>query len=189
MSEESPAFVGVAPALLVSMPQLADPNFHQSVILICEHGAHGAFGLVLNRRTETPASSVVRLSPPVEVDNGLELWIGGPVDPERGWILTGAEPPDTESVRVSDGVYLSTSQDLLRRLLVNPASPRTRLLTGYAGWSAGQLDAELSSSAWLTAEADPDIIFSAQPTDMWETTIRRLGADPALLQMGGESVH
>ena len=89
MSSELPAFGGVASALLVSMPQMTDPNFHQTVILLCEHGADGAFGLVLNRPTETSAASVVRLAPPVEIDNGLELWIGGPVEPERGWILTG----------------------------------------------------------------------------------------------------
>jgi len=189
MSDESPDFAGVAPALLVSMPQLVDPNFHRTVILLCEHGAEGAFGLVLNRRTETSAASVVRLSFPVEIDRGLELWTGGPVEPERGWILTATEPSDTEAVRVSDGVYLSTSQELLRQLLAKPQAPETRLLTGYAGWSAGQLDAELSSSAWLTAEADADIIFGTQPADMWETTIRRLGADPLLLQMGGQSVH
>ena len=189
MSDESPEIAGVAPALLVSMPQLVDPNFHRTVILLCEHGAGGAFGLVLNRRTETSAASIVLLAPLVEIDNGLELWIGGPVEPERRWILTGTEHTDTESVEVSDGVFLSTSQELLRRLLVTPRPPRTRLLTGYAGWGAGQLDAELSSSAWLTTEADPEIIFSTQPAEMWETTIRRLGADPSLLQMGGESVH
>ena len=108
---------------------------------------------------------------------------------ERGWILTGTRPLDTESVQVSDGVFLSTSQDLLRRLLVSPPPPQTRLLTGSAGWSAGQLDAELLSSVWLTAEADPEIVFSVRPDEMWETTIRRLGADPSLLQMGGEHVH
>jgi len=189
MSDESLKAVGVAPALLVSMPQLADPNFHRTVILLCEHGADGAFGLVLNRRTETPAASVVQLAPPVEVDNGLELWIGGPVEPECGWVLTGTEPPDAESVQVTDGVFLSTSQDLLRQLLVAPSPPRTRLLTGYAGWGAGQLDAELSSSAWLTTEADPEIIFGTRPAEMWEATIRRLGADPSLLQMGSASVH
>ncbi len=62
-------------------------------------------------------------------------------------------------------------------------------MTGYAGWGAGQLDAELEASAWLTSEADPDFIFDTQPGDLWETTIRRLGADPTLLQMGGGSVH
>ena len=167
-NKEVSKFVGVAPSLLISMPQLTDPNFRQTVILLCEHAAQGAFGLVLNRRTETAASSVVHLSPPVETDNGLELWIGGPVDPERGWILTGTRPEDPDSVRISDGVYLSTSQSLLRELLINPRPPRTRLLTGYAGWNAGQLDAELSSSSWLMTEADAGIIFGARPADMWE---------------------
>ena len=81
----------LAPTLLLSMPQLNDPNFKQTVVLLCEHGEEGAFGLVLNRQTNTPASSVVRLTPPVGVDNGLQLWIGGPVEPERGWILMGGE--------------------------------------------------------------------------------------------------
>ena len=85
----------LAPSLLVSMPQMQDPNFERSVILLCEHNAEAAFGLVLNRRTDTPASNVVRLMPPVsstssfageKKQSGLELWIGGPVEPERGWI-------------------------------------------------------------------------------------------------------
>ena len=189
MSDESTVREGMAPALLVSMPQLADPNFHQSVVLLCEHDARGAFGLVLNRRTRTPASSVVRLTPPISTDNGLELWIGGPVEPERGWILTGTHPSDEESVEVSDGVYLSTSQDLLRQLLEQPSPARTRLLTGYAGWEPGQLDAELSASAWLTTDADADFIFTTRADEMWQATIRRLGADPSLLQMGGGGVH
>ena len=86
-------------------------------------------------------------------------------------------------------MYLSTSVDLLRRFLEEPPPPRTRLLTGYVGWGAEQLDAELAASAWLMAEVDLDIIFDTQSSDMWETVIRRLGADPALLQMGGGAVH
>ncbi len=178
----------LAPKLLLSMPQLNDPNFKQTVVLLCEHGEEGAFGLVLNRQTDTPASSVVRLSPPIEVENGLQLWIGGPVEPERGWILMGDEPPEVESVEVCDGLYLSTSPDLLRRLLVNGPPERTRLLTGYAGWGAGQLDAELSASSWLIADIQLDLIFDIQATQMWETAIRRLGAEPSMLQMGS-GVH
>ena len=174
----------LAPRLLLSMPQLNDPNFKQTVVLLCEHGEKGAFGLVLNRQTDTPASSVVRLTPPVEVDNGLQLWIGGPVEPERGWILMGDQRTDAEAVRVCDGLYLSTSADLLRQLLVNRPQGRTRLLTGYAGWGAGQLDAELAASAWLIADVQLDLIFETQATQMWETAIRRLGAEPSMLQMG-----
>jgi len=178
----------LAPTLLLSMPQLVDPHFKQTVVLLCEHGEEGAFGLVLNRQTETPASSVVRLTPPVDVDNGLQLWIGGPVEPERGWILMGDEPLDADSVEVSDGLYLSTSPDLLRRLLVDRPPDRARLLTGYAGWGAGQLDEELAASAWLVADVQLDLIFDTAPADMWETAIRRLGADPSTLQMG-RGVH
>ena len=178
----------LAPRLLLSMPQLNDPHFKQAVVLLCEHGEEGAFGLVLNRQTDTPASSVVRVTPPVDVDNGLQLWIGGPVEPERGWILMGDQQADAESVRVCDGLYLSTSADLLRRVLVNRPQRRTRLLTGYAGWGAGQLDAELSASAWLIADVQLDLIFETQATQMWETAIRRLGAEPSMLQMG-HGVH
>ena len=168
----------LAPRLLLSMPQLHDPNFRRTVVLLCEHGEEGAFGLVLNRQTDTPVSSVVRLTPPVSVDNGLQLWIGGPVEPERGWILMGQEPADAESVEVCQGLYLSTSPNLLRRLLEDRRPERTRLLTGYAGWGAGQLDAELSASAWLIADVQLDLIFDIQAAQMWETAIRRLGADP-----------
>lgn len=179
----------LAPSLLVSMPQMVDPNFHQSVILLCEHHASGAFGLVLNRQTEMSAADVVRLNPPVTGDSGLGLWVGGPVEPERGWILMGTEPVGVESVCVCEGVHLSTSVSLLRQYLEQQPPPRTRLLTGYAGWGAGQLDAELAASAWLTAEVDRDIVFDTGAGDMWEAVIRRLGADPSLLQMGGGGVH
>ena len=177
----------LAPTLLLSMPQLRDPNFQQTVVLLCEHTDDSAFGLVLNRQTDTPASSAVQLSPPVDEDNGLQLWIGGPVEPERGWILTGEEPPEADSVQVCDGLYLSTSPDLLRRVLVGSPPGRTRLLTGYAGWGAGQLDDELSSS-WLLADVQIDLIFDTKPSQMWETAIRRLGAEPSMLQMG-RGVH
>jgi putative transcriptional regulator len=187
MSDNPKPFNSLAPALLLSMPQLADPNFKRSVVLLCEHNAEGAFGLVLNRKTDTPAASVVRLDPPVTPVGGLELWIGGPVEPERGWILTGESPDEAGAVRVCDGIYLSTSPDLLRRFLESPP-PRTRLLTGYAGWGAGQLDAELAASAWLTADVQLDLVFDTDAALMWDRAIRRLGADPAMLQMGG-GVH
>ena len=174
----------LAPRLLLSMPQLNDPNFKQTVVLLCEHGEEGAFGLVLNRQTDTPVSSVVRLSPPVDVDNGVQLWIGGPVEPERGWILLGDQGGDAGAMEVCDGLYLSTSPDLLRQLLMDRPVGRTRLLTGYAGWGAGQLDAELSASAWLVADIQLDLIFETQAAQMWETAIRRLGAEPSMLQMG-----
>ena len=127
-------------------------------------------------------------SPPAAQGDALRLWIGGPVEPQRGWILLREQPADADAVRVCEGVYLSTSADLLRRLLAASPASDARLLTGYAGWGPGQLDAELSASAWLMADVDVDIVFQTAPDRMWEAAIRRLGADPSSLQMS-HGVH
>jgi putative transcriptional regulator len=171
------------PTLLMSMPQLQDPNFARTVVLLCDYASEGAFGLVLNRPTEMPATSMVKLEPPIVGGNQLPLCIGGPVDPERGWILIGTPPEDVEYRELQDGLYLSTSPALLRRVLsTTPAPPRARVLAGYAGWGPGQLDMELAHSAWLMGNVELDLIFEVQPDAMWDTAIRRLGADPAALQ-------
>jgi putative transcriptional regulator len=178
----------LAPRLLLSMPQLTDPNFARTVVLLCEHAPEGAFGLVLNRPTDMAASSVVGLVPPVQTDNGMRLWIGGPVEPNRGWILLGEERPGVETLRIVDGLFLSTSPELLRQMLVATPPPQARVLAGHAGWGPGQLDVELNESAWLTADVELDLVFGADAAVMWETAIRRLGADPSLLQ-GSHGVH
>ena len=168
------------PALLLSMPQLQDPNFARTVVLLCDYNADGAFGLVLNRPTDAPATSMVQLDPPLEHGNDLPLWIGGPVEPQRGWILVADEPP-TEFKMIRDGLYLSTSPELLRRVLETRPAPRARVLAGYAGWGPGQLDEELAASAWLLGDIDLDLVFDVAADQMWETAIRRLGADPSSL--------
>ena|SRR5688572_13648198 len=181
----------LAPALLLSMPQLSDPNFNRTVVLLCKHFEEGAFGLVMNRPLTTGGKVIVNLDPPVESSGDLEVWVGGPVEPERSWILVGDDKPETEGlggIRIAEGMYLSTSPDLLRRLLEPEPPSRTRLIIGYSGWGPGQLEAELNASAWLISEVDRDLIFDTPPECMWEAAIRRLGADPASLTMS-RGVH
>lgn len=181
----------LAPALLLSMPQLTDPNFNRTVVLLCKHSEDGAFGLVVNRPLVTSGQVIVNLEPVVSTERELQVWIGGPVEPQRSWILVGEEPDEAEEatgVRIADRLYLSTSPDLLRRLLYPEPPPRTRLVVGYSGWGPGQLDAELKASAWLLSDVDRDLIFNTPPERMWEAAIRRLGADPAALQMS-RGVH
>jgi putative transcriptional regulator len=181
--------MSLAPALLLSMPQLVDPNFARTIVLLCEHAAEGAFGLVVNRPSELSASEAVSLQPPIEHANDLPLLIGGPVEPQRGWILT-AQPPDGVDYRgLGAGLYLSASPVLLRRALMSRPMPRrTQVLAGYAGWGPGQLDAELADSAWLIAPVELDLIFEIPASAAWDMAIRRLGADPHLLQPG-HGVH
>ena len=174
---------GAAPLLLVSMPQMADPNFAKTVILLCDYTEDGAFGLVVNRPMGEPAWQLVRTEPPVRVDPSLRLWMGGPVDPQQTWVLMAeAQGPGDEHREVCPGVLLSSSKELTLQLLQTPASSRARVLVGYAGWGPGQLDKELASSSWLTVDVDPSLIFGVPADEMWETAIRRLGADPAALQ-------
>jgi putative transcriptional regulator len=181
----------LAPALLLSMPQLADPNFSRTVVLLCKQDRHGAFGLVLSRPETTVGRVVVNLDPPFTTERELEVWIGGPVEPQRSWLLVGDElnAADAETaMKVGEGLYLSTSPALLRRVLEADPPERTRLIIGYAGWEAGQLEAELAASAWLMSDVDPELIFNTPADRMWEAAIRRLGADPATLQMS-RGVH
>jgi putative transcriptional regulator len=181
--------MSLAPCLLLSMPQLIDPNFHKSVVLLCEHQREGAFGLIVNRLSEVEASLAVRLDPPLERPNDLPLLIGGPVEPQRGWILTSQAPEGVESRALGAGLYLSASPVLLRRVLSSrPLPRRTQVLAGYAGWGPGQLDAELAESAWLIMPVELDLIFEIPAAAAWEMAIRRLGADPHLLQQG-HGVH
>ena len=170
------------PALLLSMPQLLDPNFSKTVVLLCDFVPDGAFGLVVNRPTELAAREMVRLDPPIEHGNDAPLYIGGPVEPQRGWVLTGDQPPDPDHRKITEGLYLSTSPQLLRHVLESRSAARARVLAGYAGWGPGQLDEELAQSAWLMADLELDLIFDVAADRMWETAIRRLGADPSSLQ-------
>ena len=188
MRESTEVCKTLAPSLFLSMPQLNDPNFKRTVILVCEHGAGGAFGLILNRQTETRVTVAMQHGSLALGDDGLQLWFGGPVAPESVWILTGEEPRNFSSVKVYEGVYLSTSPQLLRKLLAGPIPPRTRVLAGYTGWGSGQLDTELEASSWLTTDVHLDIIFNTRSTEMWEKAIRRLGSEPSILQMGA-GVH
>jgi putative transcriptional regulator len=181
----------LAPIFLLSMPQLTDPNFNRTVVLLCKHSEEGAFGLVINRPLLTSGTVTVNLDPPVSTDRELQIWVGGPVEPYRSWILVGQEPDEAEDLRgmrVAGNLYLSTSPDLLRRLLEPSPPPMARLIVGYSGWGPGQLEAELDESSWLISDVDRDLIFKTPPDRLWETAIRRLGADPAALHMS-RGVH
>ncbi len=171
------------------MPQMLDPNFARTVVLLCEHGDEGAFGLVVNRPAETTAAEAVQLDPALVEPNGLPLRIGGPVEPQRGWILTAVPTEEADTRAIGAGLYLSASPYALREVLqTHPAPPHTAVLAGYAGWGPGQLDAELAESAWLIMPVELDIVFELPSETAWETAIRRLGADPSLLQ-AGHGVH
>jgi len=184
----------LAPSFLLSMPQLLDPNFNRTVVLLCKHSEEGAFGLVVNRPLVTEGPVVVEVRAAADAvgrktevsEHELQVWVGGPVEPQSSWILDGDDSDLAEErrgVRVAEGLYLSTSPDLLHRILGPAPPPRTRLIVGFSGWGPGQLEQELAESAWLISDIDREVLFATPADQMWETAIRRIGADPAALQM------
>jgi putative transcriptional regulator len=189
----------LAPSLLLSMPQLVDPNFNRTVVLLCQHSERGAFGLVVNRPLITSGPVVVEVRTEAGAaeprtlrssETELQMWVGGPVEPQRSWILVADDEDAAEEarVRIADGLYLSTSPELLQRLMGPAPPPRTRFIVGYSGWGPGQLDAEIQESAWLISDVDRELIFNTPAERLWETAIRRIGADPATLQVS-RGVH
>ena len=180
---------GSAPILLLSMPQMADPNFARSVVLLCDYTDQGAFGFVVNKPMTEPAWTLIKTNPDVSVHKELKLWVGGPVEPQRTWVLM-AEPqgPQEEQREVSPGVLLSVSQELTLEMLQAPPSSKTRVIVGYSAWGPGQLDTELAESSWLMSDVDPALIFTVPAEQMWEAALRRLGADPSALQQSS-GVH
>ncbi|HZR84666.1 MAG TPA: YqgE/AlgH family protein [Candidatus Binatia bacterium] len=176
---------GLAPTLLLAMPQLVDSNFARSVVLLCKHNEEGALGFVVNRPVNTTASELLSLDPPPAPGCALTVWEGGPVSPERGWLLCRNAPQDGDGFEVCDGIYMSSSQALLKRILAGDPreceADRSRLILGYAGWGPGQLDAELTASSWLNIPVDVDLVFETPATDLWKSAFRILGVDPVSL--------
>ena len=171
------------PLLLLSMPQMADPNFARTVVLLCDYTEEGAFGLVVNRQMTEPAWTLVKTEPPVRVDPELRLWVGGPVDPQRTWVLMAR----------GAGARRRAAGDLPGRAALGVARADAAAAAGAAveprarhrrlrRLGPGQLDKEIAASAWLTMDVDPALIFGVPPDQMWETAIRRLGTDPSQLQ-------
>lgn len=176
----------IAPGLLLAMPQLMDPNFRRSVILLTTHGAEGAMGFVINRRLAAPVTEILEgldIEWSGAADEGA--WIGGPVSPESGWVLfEDGAAPDEDSAEIMPRVKLTASIDALRRLARRPPA-RFRLLLGYAGWGAGQLEQEIVDGSWLLVPASQKLIFDTPADQMWEAAYRLLGIDPSMVVPGG----
>ncbi len=168
--------------LLVAMPHMEDPNFHRSVILLCEHNEQGAMGIIINRPLPFSLGQVYE-GQGIEGSAGAErsVHFGGPVQPEVGFILYEGNEPYPDSLDVEKGLFLGTSVELLRRIAAG-GGPETYIFAlGCAGWGPDQLEDEIARNDWLVVPSGHEIIFRTDPEDKWEKAIRSLGIDPGLL--------
>lgn len=165
------------------MPDLADPNFKRTVVLLVHHDEEGTFGLVLNRPTEVSADELCEtLDIEWRGDDDVDVYWGGPVQPNTGWMLCGANALAglSDASEVVENLHLAGSLEALRRVADCPPA-NLRLFLGYSGWGPGQLESELTQGAWVVAPLSQEILFSTEVDSMWESVWRSLGIDPATI--------
>lgn len=194
MSPSASSPINLTNQFLIAMPGMVDGNFAGTVVYLCEHNDKGALGLVINRPIDINLKHLFE-----KVDLSLErsdlaerpVYLGGPVQTERGFVLH--ESLDDEgghynsTLKIEGGLEMTTSRDVLEALS-NGAGPRKVFITlGYSGWTAGQLEEEISRNGWLNVDADPDVIFDTPVEQRYDKALSLLGIDRNFLM--GEAGH
>lgn len=171
------------PFFLVAMPQVLDPFFRRTVVMVLEHHGEGSFGYIINRRTDFTLAELLQ---------GLDIkwagaedatgWFGGPVQPQMGTALfeLPAPSPSEDLIHVVEGLHLTADVGIIRDLAGSPPT-RFRLILGYSGWGAGQLDEEMNRNDWLIAPFDAGIVFSEEPDQAWKEALASIDVRPELL--------
>lgn len=175
---------------LIAMPGMADPNFNSTVTLICEHNAEGALGIVINRPLDMQLGGLFQQLDLHSDDEALAshpVLIGGPVSPERGFVLHNPGHEYESSVAVSADVQLTLSRDVIDDMAAGSGPEKTVVALGYAGWDAGQLEAEMLANTWLTVPASPEVIFDVPFAERWRVAARTIGID--ISQLSADAGH
>lgn len=170
--------------LLIAMPGLQDPNFSRTVTYICEHSEEGAMGIVINRPTDIHIGEVFQqMNIPLSQTSAgkAPVYLGGPVEEQRGFVLHGGEPDWDSSLQVTEGVNVTTSRDILEAMARGEGPQNTLIALGYAGWTAGQLEQEILDNTWLNGPAENHILFDLPSSKRWEAAAQLLGVDLRLM--------
>jgi putative transcriptional regulator len=166
--------------LLIAGPDLLDPNFHRSVVLVGEHGEQGAMGVILNR--PSPVSVADAVPPLAElVDAGGLVYVGGPVQPQAIVVLGEFGEPDEAASLVLGSIGFLPGE--IEGAADVGSLGRARVFAGYAGWAPGQLESEIEERSWILEPALPEDVFSDEPEWLWSTVLRRKGGTYALLAL------
>lgn len=171
---------------LIAMPALQDPNFSRAVAVLCQHNDEGALGIVVNRPSGMKLADLLH-----QLDIGLAdpalgehpVYLGGPVQQDRGFVLHEPWKDFDSSFAVSDRLQLTTSRDVLEAIASGAGPRRALVALGYSGWSAGQLEQELLENSWLSTPVALDLLFDLPPEQRWQAAAASLGIDPGMLSM------
>jgi putative transcriptional regulator len=168
---------------LLAMPGIGDPRFERSVIAMCAHDEHGALGIGLGHKL--PGLTLHALLEQLEIEPGvaidLPIHAGGPVEPQRGFVLHGLDWGGEGTVQVADRWAMSGALDVLRAIAAGKGPSRYAVALGYAGWDAGQLDGEMTRHGWLPVKGDTALIYDTPAEERWSAAFAGAGIDARLL--------
>jgi len=168
--------------LLLASPHIDDSRFQHSVIMMCQHDQSAAMGVVINRKTDQ--LDLARLCKTLEMETprfhgDQPVYIGGPVDTTRGFVLHSQDHMRPESVALTHDIGLTSSVNILRDIISGTGPQHSIVSLGYAGWHAGQLEQEMAANVWLNLPASSHLLFGINSDDMWDKAYAMLGVDPA----------
>ena len=165
--------------LLVATPLIQDSCFAKSVVLICDHSATGGMGLIINKhlRNIDQKDLLTKLNLEKPADSGVELevYFGGPVDTNRGFVIHSDDYETKNTIKISEGVAVTSEHQVLRDYLNNKGPKNLALIMGYAGWVGGQLENEVEQNSWLAFPADKELVFSTHDDSKWQKAGARYG--------------
>lgn len=171
--------------LLIAMPGTSDPQFRRSVVYICAHSAAGAMGLVVNRALPDVDLATLLQRVGLATERSVpacQIHYGGPVQPERGFVLHSTEYSCGEATLVvNKGFAMTATMDILQDIADRAGPARTLITLGYSGWGPGQLDQEILDNGWLTVTPGPGLVFSEENDQKWSRAMNLLGIQPQTL--------
>jgi putative transcriptional regulator len=170
--------------LLVAMPHMADSRFARTVVYLCAHSAEGAMGLVVNRLIDSLSFHSLLDQLGLEANgDALEMPVhfGGPVESSRGFVLHSADYIQDSTLVIDEDIALTATIDVLKAIASGDGPKERVLALGYAGWGAGQLDAEIQANGWLMVPADHELVFGLNNDTKWERAMAKIGIDLSLL--------
>lgn len=165
---------------VIAMPGLADPNFFHAVAYICEHNENGAMGIVINQPMPVTLGEVLRqldIDSKQDAVNFKSVYMGGPVQQDRGFVIHSSEKGWQATKAIDERLSVTLSKDVLNAIAHGSGPHESLVSLGYCGWGPGQLETEIANNYWLTAQADPEIIFSVDPQERWSAAAALLGVD------------
>jgi putative transcriptional regulator len=169
---------------LIAMPSLEDPNFHHTTTYICEHDENGALGIVINRPLNMKLGEILQhmdIKASSEKISSLPVYLGGPVQNDRGFVLHEPLGDWEATLQVSDSIGITSSSDILAAIAAGEGPEKALVTLGYAGWGAGQLEQEIAANAWLNGPASTEIVFNTPCEQRWLAAAALLGVDLNLL--------